>query len=74
MSLTPNNPFLDRFLTTVPHEAAGSVTPEQLAAVQRAAGICFTVEHAVNIRRSLRLPREWFYLVLLFGRERTRRG
>lgn len=74
MSLTAKNPFLDRFLACVPREVAGSFTPEQLAAVQRAFGMRFTVDHAVDIRRSLRLPWGRFYVVLLFGRERTRRG
>lgn len=68
------NPFLDRFLADVPREVAGSFTPAQLAAVQRAFGMRFTVEYALDIRRSFRLPWGRFYLVLLCGRERTRRG
>lgn len=68
------NAFLDRFLARVPREVAGTFTPEQLAAVQHAFGMRFTVAHALDIRRSLRLPWGRFYLVLLFGRERTLRG
>lgn len=70
----PQNAFLDRFLARVPRDVAGTFTPEQLAAVQRAFGMRFTVDHALDIRWSLRLPWGRFYLVLLFGRERTRRG
>lgn len=68
------NPFLRRFLASVPREVAGTFTVEQLAAVQLAFGMRFTVGHALDVRRSLRLPWGRFYLVLLFGRERTRRG
>jgi len=68
------SPFLKRFLATVPRELAETFTAEQLAAVQHAFGMRFTVDHAVDIRRSLHLPWGKFYLVLLFGRERTRRG
>lgn len=74
MPTAPENPFLSRFLASIPRDVAGSFTPDQLAAVQRAFGMRFTVDHALDIRRSLRLPWGRFYLVLLFGRERTRRG
>ncbi len=74
MSDLPANPFLERFLARVPGEVARSFTPDQLAAVQRAFGMRFTVGHALDIRRSFRLPWGRFYLVLLWGQERTRRG
>ena len=68
------NPFLTRFLASIPRDVAGTFTADQLAAVQRAFGMRFSVGHALDLRRSLRLPWGRFYLVLLFGRERTRRG
>lgn len=68
------NAFLDRFLARVPRDVAGTFTPEQLAAVQGAFGMRFTVDHALDVRRSVRLPWGRFYLVLLCGRERTLRG
>ena len=74
MSSAAENAFLDRFLARVPRDVAGTFSAAQLAAVQRAFGMRFTVDHAVDVRRSFRLPWVRFYLVLLIGRERTRRG
>jgi len=71
---TPTESFITRFLARVPRDVAPSFTQEQLAAVQRAFGMRYAMDHSLDIRRSLRLPWGRFYLVLLFGRERCRRG
>ena len=63
------NPFIARFLARVPQEVAGSFTPDQLQAVQRAFGMRYVMEHAVDMRRTLRLPWGRFYFVLLAGRD-----
>ncbi len=64
--------FLQRFLARVPAEVASSFSAEQLAAVQRAFGMRYTVRHAVDMRRSLALPWGRYYLVVMAGRERAR--
>jgi len=70
MSQIPSSPFLARFLVGMSPDLADTFTPEQLAAVQRAFGMRYTRGHAVDLRRSLRLLRRRFYVVLLIGRER----
>ena len=72
--MAADNPFLRRFLASVPAEVAQTFTNAQLAAVQRVFGMRFTVNHMVDLRRSFRLPCGRFYLVLLFGRERAPRS
>jgi hypothetical protein len=62
--------FQSRFLARVSPEVAGSFTPEQLSAVQRAFGMRYAAMHSIDIRRTLRLPWGRFYLVLLAGRDR----
>lgn len=62
--------FIARFLGRIPHEVATSFTPAQLAAVQRAFGMRYVMEHAIDLRRYLRLPWGRYYLVLLAGRDR----
>lgn len=66
--------FTTRFLARVPREVAGSFTPDQLAAVQRAFGMRYAMDHAVDVRRTVTLPWGRFYLVLLGGRDRRREG
>lgn len=72
--MAADNPFLRRFLASVPTEVAPTFTQAQLAAVQRAFGMRFTVNHMVDLCRSICLPWGRFYLVLLFGKERTPRS
>jgi hypothetical protein len=72
--LTPTESFIARFLARTPHEVAASFSHEQLVAIQRAFGMRYAMDHTLDVRRSLRLPWGRFYLVLLFGRERCRRG
>ncbi|HST74341.1 MAG TPA: hypothetical protein VLJ20_03135 [Acetobacteraceae bacterium] len=67
---SPGDAFIARFLARVPREVAASFTPAQLQAVQRAFGMRYAVEHAVDLRRTWRLPWGRFYLVLLAGRDR----
>ncbi len=67
---SPANAFIARFLARVPREVAASFTPAQLQAVQRAFGMRYVMEHAIDLRHTLRLPWGRFYLVLLAGRDR----
>jgi hypothetical protein len=64
--------FIRRFLARVPPEIAASFSPDQLAAVQRAFGMRYAVEHAVDLRRSIPLPWGRYYFVFLAGRDRPR--
>ncbi len=67
--MTSANPFISRFLARVPEEVAASFTSDQLHAVQRAFGMRYVMDHAVDMRRTLRLPWGRFYFVLLAGRD-----
>ena len=62
--------FTRRFLARVPPEVAATFSPDQLAAVQRAFGMRYAVEHAIDLRRSVPMPWGRYYLVLLAGRDR----
>ena len=66
---TPSDAFIARFLARVPAELRDSFTPAQLTAVQRAFGMRYTMEHALDLRRHVRLPWARYYLVLLCGRD-----
>jgi hypothetical protein len=68
-SRTPSDAFIARFLARVPAELRGSFTPAQLIAIQRAFGVRYTMEHALDVRRHVRLPWARYYLVLLCGRD-----
>lgn len=70
LSPSPSDAFLDRFLTRMRPDVAGSFTPDQLAAVRMAFGMRYTMDHAVDVRRTVTLPWGRFYLVLLGGRDR----
>ena len=63
------NPFISRFLARAPKEVAASFTSDQLQAVQRAFGMRYVMDHAIDVRRTLRLPWGRFYFVLLAGRD-----
>ncbi len=69
-NLLSGNAFIARFLARVPREVAASFTPAQLQAVQRAFGMRYVMEHAIDQRRTLHLPWGRYYLVLLAGRDR----
>ena len=62
--------FIARFLARVPREVAGSFTADQLHAVQRALGMRYVMDHAIDLRRTLRLPWGRYYFVVLAGRDR----
>jgi hypothetical protein len=64
------NPFIARFLARLPRELAASFSPEQLEAVQCVFGMRYAMEHAIDMRRTLRLPWGRYYIVLLAGRDR----
>ncbi len=61
--------FTARFLARMPKEVAASFTPDQLAAVRHSFGMRYTMDHAVDMRRTVRLPWGSFYFVLLAGRD-----
>ena len=66
---TPADAFIARFLARVPADLRDSFTPAQLTAVQRAFGMRYTMEHALDLRRHVRLPWARYYLVVLCGRD-----
>jgi hypothetical protein len=66
---TPSDAFTARFLGRVPAELRASFTADQLTAIQHAFGMRYTMDHALDIRRHVRLPWARYYLVLLCGRD-----
>ncbi len=62
-------PFIRSFLRRLPAEVATTFTADQLAAVQRMFGMRYTMEHLLDLRRTVRLPWGRFYLVVLAGRD-----
>lgn len=66
---TPSDAFIARFLRRVPAELRASFTQDQLTAIQHAFGMRYTMDHALDIRRHVRLPWARYYLVLLCGRD-----
>jgi hypothetical protein len=73
-SPTPIEGFIARFLARVPPDVAASFSPTQLAAVQRAFGMRYAMQHAVDVRRTLYLPWGRYYVVLLGGKDRRNEG
>lgn len=70
---SPDALFTARFLARVPPDVAASFTPAQLRAVQASFGMRYAMDHAIDLRRRLRLP--WLgdvYVVLLAGLDRRR--
>lgn len=72
MGAPPEETFLQRFLARIPSATAATFTAEQLKAIQQAFGMRYTVGHAVDLRRSVRLPWGNYYVVLLAGRDRNK--
>ena len=66
---SPSDAFIARFLARVPPDLRASFTPTQLAAIQRAFGMRYTMDHALDVRRHVRLPWARYYLVVLCGRD-----
>ncbi len=64
------DPFLARFFSRIPPEAAKSFTPDQLAAIRMAFGARQWGHHAVDFRKSFPFFWRRFYIVLLLGAER----
>lgn len=67
--MAPTHEFAERFLSRVPQSVRESFTSDQLAAVQLAFGMRYAMDHAVDVRRTLRLPWGRYYLVVLIGRD-----
>lgn len=70
---SPSDAFIARFLARVPADLRASFTPGQLTAIQHAFGMRYTMEHALDLRRHVRLPWARYYLVVLCGRDRRPR-
>ena len=68
-SRSPADAFIARFLARVPPDLRASFTATQLTAIQRAFGMRYTMEHALDLRRHVRLPWARYYLVVLCGRD-----
>jgi hypothetical protein len=68
-SRSPADAFIARFLARVPPDLGASFTATQLTAIQRAFGMRCTMEHALDLRRHVRLPWARYYLVVLCGRD-----
>jgi hypothetical protein len=68
-SHSPADAFIARFLARVPPDLRASFTATQLTAIQRAFGMRYTMEHALDLRRHVRLPWARYYLVVLCGRD-----
>ena len=68
-SRSPSDAFIARFLARVPPDLRASFTATQLTAIQRAFGMRYTMEHALDLRRHVRLPWARYYLVVLCGRD-----
>jgi hypothetical protein len=66
---TPAEAFIARFLARVPADLRASFTPAQLTTIQHAFGMRYTMEHALDLRRHVRLPWARYYLVVLCGRD-----
>ena len=66
---SPSDAFIARFLARVPPDLRASFTPTQLAAIQRAFCMRYTMEHTLDLRRHVRLPWARYYLVVLCGRD-----
>ena len=66
---SPSDAFIARFLARVPADLRASFTSAQLTAIQRAFGMRYTMEHALDLRRHVRLPWARYYLVVLCGRD-----
>lgn len=66
---SPSDAFIARFLARVPADLRASFSPTQLTAIQRAFGMRYTMEHALDLRRHVGLPWARYYLVVLCGRD-----
>jgi len=64
------DPFTTRFLDRLPPALARSFSADQLDAIHHAFGARYRVDHAVDVRRTMKLPWGRFYVVILVGRDR----
>ena len=68
--LLPSDPAFDTFVSRIPPAVAATLTDTQLEGLQQAYFNRHSQNHAVNLKVSLPLPGQRFYLVLLAGPER----
>ena len=64
------DPFIEHYFKRIDPRLAASFSDEQCAAIKEMFGARGVAKHAVEIRRSLPIGRQRYYLVLLLGRER----
>ncbi len=65
-----NNHFMQQFLGRIPPETAATFTNTQLTELKRVLSNRLTKYHIVDIRISIPLLKQRFYVVLLIGREK----
>lgn len=63
------DPFIDHYFKRIDPRLAASFSDEQCAAIKEMFGARGVAKHAVELRRSLPIGRQRYYLVLLMGRE-----
>ena len=64
------DPFIEHYFKRIDPRLAASFTAEQCAAIKEMFGARGVAKHAVEVRRSVPVGRQRYYLVLLLGRER----
>lgn len=64
------DPFIEHYFKRIDPRMAASFTAEQCAAIKEMFGARGVAKHAVELRRSVPIGRQRYYLVLLLGRER----
>ncbi len=64
------DPFIEHYFKRIDPRLAASFTAEQCAAIKEMFGARGVAKHAVELRRSVPIGRQRYYLVLLLGRER----
>lgn len=69
-----HDPFLERFFSRIPREMAESFTDDQLFAVKQAFADQSARDHSIDIRLSLPLLFQRYYVVLICGPERRDRA
>ncbi|MBW4630456.1 MAG: hypothetical protein KME30_00715 [Iphinoe sp. HA4291-MV1] len=64
------DPVFDQLFAKIPSEITDTFTKEQLEAIKKVFGSRNWTRHPLDLRVSLPIPRQRFYLVLLAGPER----
>ncbi|ALF54966.1 hypothetical protein ACX27_22490 [Nostoc piscinale CENA21] len=65
-----NDAFLKQFLASIPPQTAATFTEIQLAAIKQAFQQKFSNCSAVDIKFSIPLPKQHFFLIFRFGKDK----